>query len=110
MSFLYTAKNGCNSPITLGGIKVYFNWDYGLPISILGQKKDKRLWIENNLLDDYKNKDIIEDTYNKLFVDWELYENGWFIVSYKDSRLFNYKTQMRGQIYPPKEYIYFKKE
>ena len=41
-----------------------------------------------------------------LMIDWELYENGWFIKSYNNNRLFNYLCQL-GTNYRPEELNYF---
>ena len=35
----------------------------------------------------------VEDV-EKMLVDWELYENGWFIVGYSNPHLFNYRCQI----------------
>ena len=44
------------------------------------------------------------DEVQKMLVDWELYENGWFIVGYSNNHLFNYRCQLGN---PPKGVSYF---
>ena len=99
---LRSAKNGCNYEFELGGKKVYHEWDYGLPMSHLGKKSNKDEWIVENINDKSKLNDI-----QNLLIDWELYENGWFVNTYKNPHLFNYKSQF-GNWGPPEELNYLK--
>ena len=88
------AKNGCSSEITFKGKKVYHDWDYGIKFSSLGEKLNKDEWIINNVNDESKIGDV-----QKMFVDWQLYENGWYVQygdGYKNEHLFYYLQQMRG--------------
>ena len=87
-----SARNGCSSEINFHGKKIYHDWDHGIPISSLGIKLCKIKWIENKVTDESKLNKVIH-----LFIDWELYENGWYIPygdGYKNKHLFYYLQQM----------------
>ena len=89
MSFIRRAKNGCRSDVTFSGIPVYHKYSVGFRQSILGSKIDKILWINDNVND----KNYINDV-SLMLVDWELYENGWLVTSYKNKQLFYYRCQI----------------
>jgi len=93
--YLRVAKNGCSSEITFMDLKVYFGWDSGLPLSSLGQKLNKIELLKENLIDESHLPDV-----KKLMIDWELYENGWYVEypdgGYKNKHLFYYLQQMSG--------------
>jgi hypothetical protein len=96
---LRRAKNGCNCEIQFDGKYVYHRWDRsGHNVSELGPKMDKNTWIKEHVVD-AKHVDV-----QKMLVDWELYENGWFIVGYSNNHLFNYRCQLGN---PPKGVSYF---
>ena len=65
------------------------NGDGGYPMSELGRKLDKLSWITEQVVDAQHVEDV-----EKMLVDWELYENGWFIVGYSNPHLFNYRCQI----------------
>ena len=87
------AKNGCSSEIEFHGKKIYHDWDTATTHkSKLGMKLCKIKWIENNVTDKSKLSEVMH-----LFIDWELYENGWYIPygnGYKNKHLFYYFQQM----------------
>ena len=81
------AVNGCNSPVTFKNIQVYYNWTSG--DFDLGNPLNKDDWIRENI----ENKDHYEAV-QMMLLDWELYENGWFVAGHKDCRLFYYICQI----------------
>lgn len=84
------AKDGCNGEIQFYQLHVYHKWDGAAhTVSELGPKMDKNTWIKEHVVD-AKHVDDVQ----KMLVDWELYENGWFIVGYSNNRLFNYRCQL----------------
>ena len=83
--FLRTAKDGCGGTVKFGNINVYHNWFCGESYHLLGSKFEKDEWIINNV----KNPKHIREVELAL-EDWELYKNGWFIKSYKNTHLLNY--------------------
>jgi len=89
------AKNGCSSEINYHGKKIYHDWDTGTHKSELGMKLCKIKWIENKVTDKSKLNEVMH-----LFIDWELYENGWHVEypdgGYKNEHLFYYLQQMHG--------------
>ena len=47
----------------------------------------------------------------KILIDWDLYENGWLIVAYKNKDLFCYLCQLGNYgSHRPIELTYFQKE
>jgi hypothetical protein len=94
MNKIRLAKNGCSSDVTFTNKKVYFDWDHGLPKSFLGDKLNKTEFLKK--LVDEKFLESVE----KLMIDWELYENGWYVGykegGYKNKHLFYYLQQMNG--------------
>lgn len=103
--FLRNAKNGCGSNVCWKDKLVFHSWDKGnVNVSFLGKILNKGVWIQNNV----ENSNMIERV-QKLLIDWELYENGWWVKSYDNEHLFYYLCQMGTYgSYPPKElkYIY----
>jgi len=101
---LRRAKNGCNGEIQFDGKYVHHRWDWGgRAVSELGPQMDKNTWINEHVVD-AKHVDEVQ----KMLVDWELYENGWFIVGYSNNHLFNYRCQL-GNPRRPKALEYLKK-
>ena len=100
------AKNGCSTEYTFKGLKVYHDWDSGVPKSTLGAMQNKTEFLKT-LVDD-ANLEAVEN----LMIDWHLYENGWHVPyndGYKNEHLFYYLCQMRGYGgHRPKELEYFK--
>ena len=100
-----SAKNGCASDITFQGKKVYFDWDYGIPLSSLGTKLDKTVFLKNLVNDN--NLESVEN----MLADWHLYENGWHVIypdgGYKNKQLFYYLCQLGIQT-RPEALAYFK--
>ena len=87
-------KNGCSSDVIFYGRKIYHDWDSGIPITELGQKLDKKQWLKNTITDESKLDKVLN-----LFIDWNLYENGWYIPyknGYKNEHLWYYLSQMCG--------------
>ena len=89
MRFIRRAKNGCGYDVTFSGIPVYQTYSAGFRKSILGNKLDKNVWINNNVND----KNYINDV-SSMLVDWELYENGWLVNPHKNNHLFYYRCQI----------------
>lgn len=105
MSFIRNAKNGCNSEVKFFDIPVYNKCDQGYNLDILGEKLDKNLWITERLKDKSKLEDVSE-----MLIDWELYENGWLIISYTNKELFYYKCQIGNYgCYKPENLQYITK-
>jgi hypothetical protein len=97
------AKNGCASVITFREKKVFYSWDSGISKSSLGTKLDKTEYLKANVNESNFN------SVQKLMIDWELYENGWFINSYNNKHLFYYLTQIGNYgMHRPIELDYFK--
>jgi hypothetical protein len=102
------AKNGCSSEITFKGKKVYHDWENStIPKSHLGKKLNKPEFLKK-ILNDEIHLPMVE----KLMIDWEIYENGWYIKSFytgqKEQHLFYYLVQF---VYNrPKELEYFKQK
>ena len=100
------AKNGCSTDVTFKKKKVYFDWDTGIPLSSLGAEQNKTDFIKSRVLEIH-----IQEVENML-IDWNLYENGWYVNypkgGYKNKHLFYYLSQM-GQYgsHRPKELEYF---
>ena len=96
------AKNGCASIITFREKKVFYSLDSGISKSSLGTKLCKTEYLKANV--DESNFNAVQ----KLMIDWELYENGWFINSYENKHLFYYLCQIGDYGYHrPKELDYF---
>ena len=104
------AKNGCSSEITFKGKKVYHDWESSrIPNSHLGKKLDKVNFLKPMIPDCTQTK---LEAVEKLMIDWELYENGWYVAypdgGYKNKHLFYYLQQMGGYGgNRPKELKYF---
>lgn len=99
------ARNGRNVDISFLKRKVYNEtkkWDKGISKDILGNKLDKEAHIRENITDEVYFNEV-----NKMLVDWELYENGWFVATYNNTHLFNYKCQL-GNNTRPKALNYLK--
>ena len=93
MPGLRRALNGASDAITFDGKYVYHIGSR--PESELGSKMDKRLWIEEHVVDT-RHVEAVE----KMLVDWELYENGWFVVGRTNRRLFYYKCEIGNCVCP----------
>ena len=93
--YLNEARNGCNSLVKFQNIQVYYNWSWGGSYDKLGNKIDKDKLIANNV----ENPEDM-DAVKFMLMDWELYENGWFIKTYKNSELFNYLCQLGNSSRP----------
>jgi hypothetical protein len=103
------AKNGCSSEITFKRKKVYHDWESSsISKSDLGEKLDKIEFLKTMVHD---GTSIVSVQYSsgtqtkleaveKLMIDWELYENGWYVeypnVGYKNKHLFYYLQQLSG--------------
>ena len=100
------ALNGCNEDIYFLKRKLYCNSDNGISDGIskdiLGNKLDKEAHIRENITDQ-----VYFDEVNKMLLDWELYENGWFVGTYDNIHLFNYRQQL-GSNTRPKALNYLK--
>ncbi len=96
------AINGCNEGISFLKRKVYHQWDDGISKDILGNKLDKEAHIRENITDEAHFDEV-----NKMLVDWEVYENGWFVGTYNNKHLFYYICQL-GNNTRPKALNYLK--
>lgn len=87
------SQNGTASEVIFHRRKIYHDWDQGdTHKSDLGMKLCTVKWIENRVTDKSKLDDVLD-----LFIDWELYENGWYVPygdGYKNKHLLYYLTQM----------------
>ena len=81
------AVNGYNGPVCLKNIPVYYNWISG--DFDLGKPLNKDDWILKNI----ENTDNCEAV-QMMLVDWELYEDGWFVSGDKNCSLFYYLCQI----------------
>ena len=90
------AKNGYSKNIKFFGKLVYYSWSDNSNISLLGKKLDKDILIKNNIIDKCNISSV-----QYLLTDWELYENGWFIRTYRNPHLFYYKCDIGTNSYPP---------
>jgi len=102
------AKNGCNSTVTLLGKKVFYKWDTGPNLKLLGNKLDIVQYSNSKIKREYKDDEIKQDEIKALLIDWELYENGWYVERYSNTTLFNYLCQL-GTNYRPGILNYFDK-
>lgn len=103
---LRRALNGYNEKISLMGIPVYNDWMVGQEYDILGNRLDKKQWIIDNISEEDKYEAI-----SFMLVDWYLYENGWFIASYKNKHLYKYLCQIGNWgNHRPEELEYFIKK
>lgn len=106
------SKDGCNTLIKFQGKHVYHNWSSGIDKSSLGTQLDKTIYLNSKLdktthLNSKINSENINAILN-LMTDWELYENGWFIKSYKNQHLYYYLCQIGDYGYHrPSELDYF---
>ncbi len=103
-------RNGCSSEVIFHGRKIYHDWDSGdTHKSELGMKLCTIKWIENNVTDKSKLKEVMD-----LFSDWQLYENGWYVPygdGYKNEHLWYYLVQMHGYSGDrPKALVYLSKD
>ncbi len=89
------SQNGTASEVIFHGRKIYHDWDQGdTHKSDLGMKLCTVKWIENRVTDKSKLDDVLD-----LFIDWELYENGWYVScgdGYKNKHLWYYLAQIGG--------------
>ena len=67
------AKNGRGGKITFLGRYVYYNCNSGIPFSSLGFKLNKTSLLKKLI----NNKNLRE--VEMMLVDWELYENAWYV-------------------------------
>lgn len=90
-NILRNAKNGCNGNIRFFNQPVYYETTYCPTNTMeeLGKKTNKKEWVNQHLTDMTKRTDV-----EKLLVDWELYENGWFVSGWSNKHLFYYRCQI----------------
>ena len=87
--FLRRLLSGGREEVSFGGLPVYHNWMHGEEYDIIGSCQDKKEWIRNNISDDEQYEAI-----SFMLADWELYEKGWLIASYDNTRLYQYLSQI----------------
>lgn len=99
-------KNSTNVNIKFFNKDVFFKTNYcpTHEIEYLGEIQDKNKWIEEHITDFSKKIDI-----DHLLIDWELYENGWFVPRDLNNELWNYKCEIGTCGYSvPKLLVYLK--
>ena len=79
-----------NRLVFLKEIPVYHLWTGGQP-TILGTMQSKEEWVKDRV-DSLGKVDCVM----RMLTDWELYEKGWVVRSYRNSRLFYYLSQIGG--------------
>ena len=89
------AVNGCNEEVHLFGKKIYYNWDNQvLDIETLGEELDKVEFIQSRIKEEFKNdEDKIYETLSSLD-DFQLYDNGWVVLTSDNPALFRYLCQI----------------
>mgnify|MGYP004007446067 CR=1 FL=1 len=99
---LRIAKNGSSCDIKFLGKTVYINCRHGnISINSLGIKLDKNEWLINNI----KHKHNLNSV-NANLMDWQLYENGWYVSTYNKTSLFNYLCDIGSSSIRPIELDY----
>ena len=93
--FLRSSQDGRGNKVRFRSKPIYYKSSEGESLDILGKSLDINEWIKDNI----KKPEYFNDIYN-LLIDWSLYENGWFIKSYNNKQLYNYKCQI-GVNYTP---------
>jgi hypothetical protein len=73
---------------------------------------DKKQWIIDNIKSStcYQNSlkmshESLVELVENMMIDWSLYENGWNVVTYKNTRLFHYLAQIDPVAPPELNYI-----
>ena len=98
------AKNGCNNEVKFQGKPVYYDYTNAeSDLQILGNKLSK---------EEYLNSFVKPENINSLFnlmIDWELYDNGWFVNDSKNKQLLYYLCQIGTNSRKPEELNYFPK-
>ena len=84
-------KNGSNVNIKFFNKDVFFKTNFCSTheIEYLGKIQDKNRWIEEHLTELSKKSYI-----DHLLIDWELYENGWYVPGNLNNELWNYKCEI----------------
>ena len=102
--YIRRALNGTNGEVSFKEIPVYHNWMWGDSYVALGKPLQKEGWIRQNIKEEFNYKAV-----NNMLIDWELYENGWFVSGGKNNRLWNHLCQLGdGGYYKVPEVSYLK--
>jgi hypothetical protein len=87
--YLRRALNGTNGEVSFKEIPVYHDWMWGDSYVTLGKPLQKEEWIRQNIKEECNYKAV-----NNMLIDWELYENGWFVSGNRNNRLWNHLCQI----------------
>ena len=87
--YIRRALNGTNGEVSFKEIPVYHDWMWGDSYVALGKPLQKEEWIRQNIKEEFNYKAV-----NNMLIDWELYENGWYVYKYDNKNLYYYLTQI----------------
>ena len=87
--YLRRALNGTNGKVSFKELPVYHDWQWGESYVVLGNPLQKEEWIRQNIKEEFNYKAV-----NNMLIDWELYENGWFVSGDRNNRLWNHLCQL----------------
>ena len=87
--YLRRALNGTNGKVSFKELPVYHDWQWGESYAALGNPLQKEEWIRKNIKAEFNYKAV-----NNMLIDWELYENGWFVSGSRNNRLWNHLCQI----------------
>ena len=111
--YIRQAKNGYGGNVIFCKKNVYHTISYkgDGDIEKLGKMLDKKQWIIDNIkspeeLPDVKmSHESLVELVEDMMIDWCLYENGWNVMTYKNTRLFHYLAQIDPVAPPQLNYI-----
>ena len=88
-NYLRRALNGTGGVVSFKELPVYHDWQWGESYVALGNPLQKEEWIRQNIKEEFNYKAV-----NNMLIDWELYENGWFVSGDRNNRLWNHLCQL----------------
>lgn len=112
--YIRQAKNGSGGKVRFCKKNVYHTISYkgDGDIEKLGKMLDKKQWIIDNIKSStcYQNSlkmshESLVELVENMMIDWSLYENGWNVMTYKNTRLFHYLAQIDPVAPPELNYI-----
>mgnify|MGYP006078592563 FL=1 len=94
--YLLRAKDGCGNLIKFHGKFIFYITDSKTNFNLhdVGFKLDKKIWINNNVIDEKHIKDV-----ERMLYDWNLYKDGW-VVRINKNRLIHYLCQIGNNTEP----------